>query len=247
MSDGNVYIGTSGWSYDHWKGTFYPEGVKKRDFLSCYAERLSSVEVNNTFYSMPSEKTLASWKKTVSRDFVFAVKASRYLTHMKKLKSPEDALAAFLNGISSLSARTHVVLFQLPPRWKPDVDRLRDFLYLLPDTYRYAFEFRDERWFTDTVYSLLNKKNAAFCIYDIDRRQSPREVTADFIYIRLHGPEDKYQGLYNKEDLEEWVGAINTWTQNGHDVYCYFDNDQNGYAVRNAIELSSLIQAGRST
>jgi uncharacterized protein YecE (DUF72 family) len=245
---GRIRIGTSGWNYDHWRGPFYPEDLSSREWLSFYARHLGSVEVNNTFYQLPRERTLRDWSDAVPSDFLFSVKASRYITHMKKLKDPKDSLEQFLARVLTLGDRLGPVLFQLPPSWKVNPERFEGFLEEmrergrdLPTPLRCAFEFRDESWFSDEVLGLLRAHEAAFCIYDLGGSQSPREVTADFVYVRLHGPGGRYEGSYGTEALSEWAGAFSTWTRKGIDVYCYFDNDDSGYAAKNAIALAEML------
>jgi uncharacterized protein YecE (DUF72 family) len=240
-----IHIGTSGWHYEHWIGPFYPEGISKDDFLGHYLDHFHTVEINNTFYQLPQEKTLIQWRDAVPSGFIFAVKASRYITHMKKLKDPERAVAKFFSRIEALGDTVGPILFQLPPRWRCNVDRLSLFLKAVPAGYRYAFEFRDPTWFDDQVYEILTEHGAAFCIYDFDRRQSPRVVTADFVYVRLHGPDGPYQGQYSTRSLTEWVGAFSAWVNQGKEVYCYFDNDEAGYAAQDAMHLKQMISSNR--
>jgi uncharacterized protein YecE (DUF72 family) len=234
-------IGTSGWNYDHWKGPFYPEDVSQRDWLEFYSRQLHTVEVNNTFYSLPERSTFEAWSSATPRDFLFSVKASRYITHMKKLKDPDESLERLFNRITTLKSKLGPVLFQLPPRWKSNPERLETFLQHLPKRRRYAMEFRDESWWNEEVLGLLADRNIAFCIFELDGRESPREITADFVYIRLHGPEGAYEGQYSKQTLSGWAGAIAAWKEKGLDIYCYFDNDQNGYAAINAVELREMV------
>jgi len=206
-----IHIGTSGWQYDHWQGPFYPEQLPKQSFLAHYGQQFQTVEINNTFYQLPAAKTLANWQALVPDDFVFAVKASRYITHMKKLKDPQKAIANFFERIPALGHKLGPILFQLPPNWKFNAGRLQDFLAALPRQHRYAFELRAPGWLNDHAYQLLADYNVALCIYDFDGRLSPKKVTADFVYIRLHGPEAKYQGKYNPETLSGWADAISSW------------------------------------
>ena len=191
MSAG-TYIGTSGWHYDHWKGPFYPKDLSATGFLEHYAGLFPTAEINNSFYRLPEEKTLAGWRETTPKGFVFSVKASRYLTHMKKLKDPDEPLERLLDRVSALGDKLGSILFQLPPRWKINSERLESFLDVLPENHRYAFEFRDASWFDDEVYGLLTEYGASFCVYDLDGQTSPKEVTADFVYVRLHGPEGPF-------------------------------------------------------
>jgi uncharacterized protein YecE (DUF72 family) len=239
----NLHIGTSGWHYEHWEGPFYPKDIAKSGYLAYYVQHLQTVEINNTFYQLPDTATLRTWRETVPEDFTFAVKASRYITHMKKLKDPQEPVPNFLERIDVLGDTLGPILFQLPPNWYFNGERLEAFLETLPSGYRYTFELRDPDWINDEAYALLEAHNAAFCIYDFHGRQSPKMVTADFVYVRLHGPYEAYRGKYDTETLSGWAGAVSTWLRQGKDVYCYFDNDEAGYAVQNALELQSYLQS----
>jgi uncharacterized protein YecE (DUF72 family) len=238
---GSIHIGTSGWHYDHWRGPFYPKDLSKEDFLEYYAERFYTVEVNNSFYQLPKEETLILWRNTTPRGFTFTVKASRYITHMKKLKDPEESLATLLERIAILEGKLGPLLFQLPPKWRFNPERFRGFLAALPRDYRYAFEFRDPSWYHPEAYEALTEHGAAFCMYELAGHLSPKEVTADFIYIRLHGPGDAYQGQYETSVLAGWAGAISTWAKQGKEAFCYFDNDEAGYAAQDALRLQEMI------
>jgi uncharacterized protein YecE (DUF72 family) len=239
-----IHIGTSGWHYDHWRGSFYPEHVKPRQFLEYYRKSFHTVEINNSFYQLPRKETLEGWADEVPGDFIFAVKASRYITHMKKLKDPKKSAPKFLNRVDALANRLGPILFQLPPRWKFNLERLRDFLEALPKKYRCAFEFRDPSWFREETLRALSARGAAFCIYELAGRISPKEVTADFIYIRLHGPKGPYQGQYDSQTLAGWAGAFLAWAQEGREIFCYFDNDEAGYAAQDALRLQDRIEKG---
>jgi len=239
-----LLIGTSGWSYDHWSGPFYPEHLPSRERLPYYAERFRSVEINNAFYQLPDENTLRHWRDAVPRDFVFTVKASRYITHMKKLKDPAHSVSNFFHRISVLDDRLGPILFQLPPRWRFNPGRLGDFLDALGGGFRYAFEFRDPSWLNQEAFDLLAQHGAALCIYELDGFLSPKEITADFVYLRLHGPEGAYRGSYDQQTLSGWAGAFSQWRGQGRDLYCYFDNDQAGYAALNALSLRSMMDRG---
>jgi uncharacterized protein YecE (DUF72 family) len=240
----SILIGTSGWHYGHWRGPFYPPDLAPAQFLAFYAGRFVTAEVNNTFYQMPEKKTLLQWRETVPDDFVFAVKASRFITHMKKLKDPKEPVGRFFRKIRALEEKLGPVLFQLPPRWRVNPERMEAFLSALPRGQRCALEFRDPSWFREDIYRLLVSHNAAFCIYDFDQRLSPRELTADFVYVRLHGPNGPYQGEYDTRALSGWAGALSAWSEKGLTVYCYFDNDQAGYAALNASRLRDMLQKG---
>ncbi|MCK5092750.1 MAG: DUF72 domain-containing protein [Gammaproteobacteria bacterium] len=237
-----IYIGTSGWSYDHWKGVFYPEELHSRDYLAFYRQRFSSVEINNTFYRLPEKKTLEHWYDSVPADFIFSVKASRFITHMKKLKAPVETIPPFLDRIKTLGKKLGPILFQLPPHWHSNPDRLEGFLQYLSPDYRYVFEFRDPGWFNDQIVELLVRYQTAFCIYDLDYQLSPKETTCNFVYIRLHGPDGAYSGSYSRHALKGWANDIIAWADEGKTVYCYFDNDQSAYAALNARQLLQMIR-----
>jgi uncharacterized protein YecE (DUF72 family) len=235
-----LHVGTSGWHYRHWQGPFYPEDLPGKEWLAYYAGRLSSVEINNSFYRLPEAETFRNWQAGTPPGFLFAVKASRILTHMKKLRDADEALATFLERADGLGDKLGPILFQLPPHWRLNLERLRSFLEALPGGYRFAFEFRDASWFDERVYERLAAHGAAFCIYELGGLLSPREVTADWAYVRLHGPGGAYQGKYDLQTLAGWMDAFSTWLGQGKDVYCYFDNDEAGYAVENALALQAM-------
>ena len=242
---GRIHIGTSGWHYPHWVGPFYPSGMASDEFLPFYARHFGTVEINNTFYHLPALHTLREWEKETPNNFLFTCKGSRFITHMKKLKDPEKSIERFFETITVLRHKLGPILFQLPPRWKMNVSRLEEFLKALPTPFRYAFEFREESWFAQPVYDLLTKYDTAFCLYHLAGRWSPEIVTTDFVYIRLHGPGEAYQGKYRAPTLRLWANKCHTWAQSGKDVYCYFDNDQDGYAPINALALQKNVEALR--
>jgi len=213
--------------------------------LGYYAGRFRTVEVNNTFYQLPEKKTLLHWHDSVPAGFIFAVKASRYITHMKKLREAEEPVSTFMQRMEALGGKLGPILFQLPPRWKLDLERLRSFLAVLPGGRKYAFEFRDASWFHEEVYGLLDRHNIALCIYNLEGRLSPKKITADFVYVRLHGPGQAYRGKYDAKTLAGWAHAFSAWCGKGLDIYCYFDNDQGGYAAANAIELRGMLPGRR--
>jgi uncharacterized protein YecE (DUF72 family) len=237
-----IRIGTSGYHYRHWLSRFYPDGLKSRDMLAHYSRDFDTVELNNTFYQLPAEATFDSWRQGTPKQFVFAVKGSRFLTHMIKLKDAERGLVNFLPRAERLRGKLGPILWQLPPRWNVNVERLESFLSLLPRKHRYAFELRNETWMTDEVFETLRRHNAAFCIYELAGYQSPIELTANWTYVRLHGPTpQKYQGSYSEEQLEEWAARIRGWSRRLDSIYVYFDNDDSGYAVENALTLKRMV------
>ena len=241
MKKGEIHIGTSGWKYKHWNNTFYPTEVKGDAQLAYYATLFNTVELNNSFYRQPSISNFLHWKEAVPKDFSYAVKANRFFTHMKKLKVEANDVNDFIDKVNHLGEKLGPILFQLPPSWKINLDRLAYFLNLLPKGYRYVFEFRNATWYNKEINELLAAKNVAFCIYELDGHLSPLTITADFVYIRLHGPGAKYQGSYQDKDLETWVTFIRQQANAGKDVFVYFDNDQAGYAAFNAKRLKDLL------
>lgn len=237
-----VRIGTSGWHYKHWLGRYYPENCKPDQMLAHYLRDFDTVEINNTFYQLPAETTFDAWKRSVPADFLYAVKGSRFLTHMIKLKDPQRGLKNFLPRAERLGRNLGPILWQLPPRWNVNVERLEEFLRELPPEHRYAFEFRNATWLVDPVYEVLRRHNAAFCIYELAGFQSPLEITADWTYVRLHGPTHfKYQGSYSGRQLEAWAERIRDWRKRLRAIYVYFDNDDSAYAVENALALKKLV------
>lgn len=240
-----VRIGCSGWHYKHWLGNFYPAKLPASKMLAHYYAHFDSVEINNSFYMLPKPETLRAWRDATPEGFLFACKGSRFITHNKKLKDPETTLPNLMPRLEILGEKLGPVLFQLPPKWNVNLERFEEFLTALPRGHRYTFEFRETSWLKPETYELLRRFNAAFCVYELDRYHSPIEVTADFVYIRLHGPGGKYQGSYSKQKLEEWAKRISEWRSRGIDVFIYFDNDQAGYAAANALELKKLLGTTR--
>ena len=235
-------IGTSGWQYPDFSERFYPEYLEKTDQLSYYAQKFPTVEINNTFYQLPKVEIIQKWVGQTPDDFVFSVKASRYITHMKNLLEPEETLPNFFDRIAHFKEKCGPILFQLPPNWQINLERLENFLDHLPEEHQYTFELRNETWFTEETYALLRKHNAAFCIYDFDFRKSPCITTTDLVYIRLHGPGKAYQDPYPEAALKGWGDKIQTWIDAGKRVYCYFDNTYRGHAWDNAKKLLSLLE-----
>ncbi len=237
----DTHIGTSGWYYDHWRGNFYPAKLKKSEWLNFYITHFATVELNNSFYHLPKPTALEHWYDVTPQQFVFSMKASRYITHMTKLANPESTLAIFLERAEILREKLGPILFQLPPRWGFRKDRLEDLLNALPKNLRYVFEFRDKTWFNQECFDLLRSFNCALCFYELAGKGAPLEETADFIYIRLHGPGGPYQGSYSESELREWADRIISWKRSGKSVYCYFDNDQEAYAALNAGVLRGMV------
>ena len=239
---GKIYIGTSGWSYKHWIGTFYPAEIKAPEQFSYYTRSFRTVELNSSFYHLPAKATFEKWRKITAADFLFAVKASRFITHMKKLKDPEESIPGFFANVKALKEKLGSILFQLPPGWKINAERFENFLRHLPRNYRYVFEFRNATWYDEKIYSLLRENNCSFCIYELAHHLSPEMLTADFVYVRLHGPGQKYSGSYSDAALKKWAKQCRSWKRSGKDVFVYLDNDERGYAAFNALQLKKLVK-----
>ena len=238
----NIRIGTSGWYYKHWRGPYYPAAWPPARMLCFYMNDFDSVEINNSFYRLPTFQAVEAWRETTPPNFCFTVKASRFFTHLKKLKDPEVGLRKFVPLIQHFGEKLGPILFQLPPHWRCNLDRLAEFLRALPGDYRYSFELRDPSWHTTSVSRLLTRHNVAFCMYELAGFQSPLTITADFVYIRLHGPgQKKYEGDYSRRALHAWAERIDQWKSQLQAIYVYFDNDQAGFAVKNARELKKIL------
>lgn len=242
MRKGKFYIGTSGWYYDHWKGTFYPFDKPAKDYLNYYQEVFSTVEINRTFYQIPSKKVFLNYAKNAPSSFIFSIKASRFITHVKYLKVSKRSLTRLFSAIDGLGKHLGPILFQLPPNWRLNLERLEAFLQKLPKGYRYVIEFRNPTWWSAEVYALLRKHHVSFCIFDLGKIHSPKEVTANFVYVRFHGPKKAYGGKYSPQTLKKWAQFFHQMSRKGKDVYCYFNNDEAGFAATNAKMMSSYIQ-----
>ncbi len=235
---GGLRIGTSGWHYASWRGPFYPAALKPADFLSFYRTRFSSAEINNSFYRLPTADAVAAWREGTPEGFLFAWKASRFITHMKKLKGVEESIDLVFGRMAGLGEKSGPVLFQLPPMLKADRDRLGGFLAILPRGYRYTIEFRHPSWYEPPILDLLREFDASLCLSDHAAAPAPWEVTASFVYVRGHGPGGRYAGNYSDEILGAWAARIAEWRAEGRDVYCYFDNDIKSAAPFDAQRLT---------
>jgi uncharacterized protein YecE (DUF72 family) len=229
-------IGCSGWQYRHWRGTFYPPGLAQHRWLDYYASRFDTVEINNTFYRLPESSAFATWRKGVHQGFVYSVKASRFLTHMKKLKDPKAPLDRLFSRARFLGRALGPVLYQLPPRWGLDIDRLATFVRNLPAGRRHAIEFRDRSWYTDEVFALLEQHNVACCVHDMAGSATGRCRIGPFVYARFHGP-GKYTGRYSDQTLNEWAIWFAARLREGWPVFAYFNNDVGGQAPQDALRL----------
>jgi uncharacterized protein YecE (DUF72 family) len=240
---GEVWIGTSGYVYPHWRrGIFYPAGLPQKQELEYYARHFPTVELNNPFYRLPERATFESWKKRAPAGFRFAVKASRYLTHLRKLKDCEEPLERFLDRARGLGKKLGPILFQLPPHWSPDVDRLRSFLHLLPKR-EFAFEFRDPGWLARPVFEALERYSAALCLpVGPNAPEAGEVVTADFTYVRMHAGSGQ-GGSFTDAEPRTWTAKVRKFLNRGTKVYVYFNNDQHGHAIRNAMKLAAAAPA----
>ncbi len=249
---GKIYIGTSGWAYQHWKDVFYPQDLQGSKYLHFYIKKFKTVEINSSFYHLPREDTFQKWYQETPKDFIFSVKASRYLTHLKRLKNCQEPLEIFLKRISLLKKKLGVTLFQMPPSFRAKPKILEDFLKLLLKSrkkllpkfnLRTSFELRHKDCFCKEIYNLLKRYNMALCFADTPIYPCEEIETADFIYLRLHGHAQLYASCYSKSQLKEWAKKIKKWQTKKKDVYCYFDNDTQGYAVKNALELIEYVDS----
>ena len=239
MTSLSVRIGTSGWTYAHWKGVFYPDDWPKAKWLEYYAQEFDTVELNATFYRLPNETTFQNWFKRTPEGFFWALKASRYITHIKRLADVNEALKRFYDLVGHLDTKLGPLLFQLPPSLKYDAHLAKTFLEHLDPSFRHAIEVRHPSWLNSEFFRQLQDNNTAFCISDTAGRYPYREeITADFVYIRLHGSRKLYASEYTQEELEIWAEKITSW---GRETFLYFDNDFEGYAVRNARRLRHLL------
>jgi uncharacterized protein YecE (DUF72 family) len=237
-----VLIGTSGWTYDSWRGPFYPAKLAKKNWLAWYGTQFGTTEVNGSFYRTPSLEAVRNWREQTPSAFVFAWKASRYITHWKRLtKSCKNSVELMVSRLKVLGPKAGPVLFQLPNHFHADRERLAGFLKMLPHRYRYAFEFRHAGWYENKILDLLRDHNVALCLSDHRDAPASWEVTARHVYIRGHGPTGQYKDRYPVKTLRAWAGAIADWRRRRYAVYCYFDNDQKSAAPKDAQHLAELL------
>ena len=251
---GRVHVGCSGWQYQHWRGDFYPAELPQSRWFAHYALTLDTVEINNSFYRLPPAATFAKWREQAPRHFVYAVKASRFLTHMKKLKDPEDPLYRFFTQARNLGPHLGPILYQLPPRWPLDLERFEVFLKALRRVSRlvdirapHVVEFREPTWYDDRVFALLESHKVALCLHDMQGSATGKVVVGPFIYTRFHFGTRKYGGRYDDRRLDDWAAWLAERARSGLDVFAYFNNDSGGHAPRDAVRLRSLIDGRLGT
>lgn len=237
-----IRIGTSGWQYAHWRGRFYPPDLPVAKWLEHYSRHFDTVEVNNSFYRQPTRKTFESWRARTPPDFRFAVKLHRFVTHLKRLNVGPESVERTYGTAAGLGPKLAVILIQLPPRMKFDPDRLDRYLRLVSRRRRrHALEPRDASWLTDEALAHLAKRSVALAVIDTPKWPSRLGVTADFTYLRFHGPERLYASNYSEEQLRAWADVVRAWRHQGLDVFAYFNNDAGAFAVRNALRLRELV------
>ena len=240
------WIGTSGWHYKHWREVFYPKGLPQREHFSFYVERFPTVELNNSFYRQPKDTTWDLWREAAPEGFKFAVKANRFITHIKRLAEPQAPLERFLGGARRLGPALGPVLFQTPAsfhRTEINAQRLEEFLGFLPAGLQCAFEFRHSSWLIDETLDQLRRAEAGFCIFDMPSLKCPIAVTAGFAYVRLHGTSEIYASNYTEEMLQDWSRRLLQLGPGLSDVWVYFNNDIHGHAVANAARLRQLLHS----
>lgn len=241
MKNTKYLIGTSGWMYKHWKGPFYPEKFSNNKMLKYYSDHFSTVEVNSTFYKIPSEKTAQNWIDETPEHFTFTIKANRFITHRKYLKDGQETVKKFFKVIKILENKLGIILFQLPPNWHYNYERIKEFIEIIPKKYSYTFEIRHPSWYTQDLFDLFKKYNIALCIHDLTGDLLLEKITATFVYLRFHGPINPYYGKYTPDFLKQWAEKIYQWIKQNLKIFVYFNNDAHGWAVENALEIKKIL------
>ena len=242
-----VFIGTSGYNYPHWwNGVFYPSDLPQKKWLEYYTRFFDTVELNVSFYRLPQKEAFGGWYNRTPKHFLFAVKGSRFITHIRRLKDCREPLSLLFDHASSLKEKLGVMLWQLPPRFKFKVERLEEFCVLLSTLprsklHRHVFEFRDESWFCNEAFRILEEFRFAFCIAHGSGLPFAERITSNFVYLRLHGGEWLYGSDYSEKELKQWAGKIQGWEKKGKIVFAYFNNDAYGFALKNALTLKKLV------
>lgn len=241
MATGRIHIGCSGWNYRHWRGAFYPDKLAAKRWFEFYAATFDTVEINNSFYRLPTAETFAKWRDQAPPGFCYAVKANRFLTQAKKLKDCAEPLERMLGPVRQLGRTLGPILYQLPPRFRINLERLAEFLALLPRDLTHVFEFREASWLTDEMLALLDANGASFCAHDMPGSTTPRWAVGPIVYVRFHGGEGKYWGRYSDERLLSWSDWIVAQSRAGRGVWAYFNNDIHAHAIQDALTLRAMV------
>jgi len=236
------YVGTSGWHYEHWRSIFYPEKLTRAKWLEFYAGHFNTVELNSSFYRLPSEAAFANWRNSSPADFTFAVKVSRFITHIRRLKNSEEAVETFISRAKILGEKLGPLLYQLPPNMHRNDEVLESFLSGLPQGMENVIEFRHQSWLEGEVLEILRKYNIGLCVFDMPSLSCPLMATADFAYIRFHGSSELYASCYSDEELADWSKRLADLATNLKKVYIYFNNDAEAFAVSNAKTIRSYLR-----
>lgn len=237
-----VWIGTSGYQYRHWRhGVFYPENLSQKDEFAFYSQCFNTVEINSTFYGIPQVSTWKNWARRAPEGFLYALKMNRILTHNLKLNRPENIWQTFYSRAQNLNGHLGPILFQLPPTFSLNLKSLEHLSQILPQNQRFAFEFRHQSWFTPTVYEVLKQNNWALAIISLATFPFVMEITANFVYLRFHGPQEPYSSEYTAKELQTYAKLIKNWQSKNLDVYAYFNNDFGGFAPKNALTLKNFL------
>jgi uncharacterized protein YecE (DUF72 family) len=238
-----ILIGTSGWHYGSWRGPFYPKAVTLKKQLAYYASQFQTTELNGVFYRTPTPEAVKGWRRDTGKEFVFSWKASQFITHWKRLsQNSVNSLELLESRLSLLGDKAGPVLFQLPPNFALNHERLASFLELLSNKRRYSFEFRNPSWYDSRVFRQLSRHNISLCLSDHHQAPAPWKRTADFVYVRGHGPRGRYSGHYPAATLRQWARRFKGWKKQGCDVFVYFDNDQKSAAPADAARLRQLLE-----
>jgi uncharacterized protein YecE (DUF72 family) len=238
---GAVRIGCSGWIYSHWRERFYPKELAQKQWFHHYAGIFDTVEVNNSFYHLPSEQAVAQWEEQAPAGFVYAVKVNRFITHMKKLKDPKEPLRKFLARMRGLGEHLGPLLYQLPPHWNCNPERFRDFLDTLPPGLIHVFEFRDQSWVNSEIFSALDAHGASLCVHDMIGIEVPRVAIGPVAYVRFHGTLPRYAGGYSEDSLRSWAQWLREQAGAGRTAFAYFNNDVGAHAVVDAQTLRAAL------
>jgi uncharacterized protein YecE (DUF72 family) len=236
---GQVRIGCSGWSYPHWRRRFYPEKMPAREHFAFYARQFDTVELNNSFYRQPPIERFIAWREHAPPGFLFAVKGSRYVTHVKRLAVEQKSIDLVVEPALGLGDKLGPILFQLQANFRLDLERLERFIGMLPENLRFTLEFRHDSWLVPPVCELLRRRRIALCIPDHPKMPKAFEITSDFTYVRMHLPR---RGLgYGRRALEPWAARVARWRNQDLDVFVYFNNDMDGHAVKDALTLKAIL------